>query len=132
MGIKFFCSSDSYDTVQVPTTTISDLINSAQNKPLKGINHIDESSVLPKSDNYIILEAYQYGKNLVIKIKYLDCVNYEGEKILLYKKTNIKDLLDQKHIDPHFSENKNFKSPFARFVPNDEGMKYAISLAKVI
>ena len=70
----------------------------------------------PNPKNYKIVKSEQIGEYLVLKIKYLDCVNYEGVKILVFK-TTLKKLLNQKYIDPHFCDNKKFISPIARFEP---------------
>lgn len=80
----------------------------------------------PKSDNYQILDYKESDNFLVVKIKYLDCTNFEGEKILVYKNIKVIDLWNQKLIDPHFSENKDYHSPIARFIPTQEGWNMAI------
>jgi len=79
--------------------------------------------VLPVPDpgNYEIKRHIYTGRYLLIEINYPDCDNYEGNKILLYENTSIQELINQKHIDPHFSENRNFRSPIARFQPTQEG-----------
>ena len=41
-------------------------------------------------------------------------------KIMVYE-CELGDLLRQKSIDPHFSDNKNFYSPIARFEPTIRG-----------
>lgn len=86
----------------------------------------------PKPDNYTIMDYVQIGNALVIKIKYHDCTNYEGVKILVYKNTTINDLRKQKYIDPHFCENKKFHSPIARFEPTDNGWNDALDYASTI
>ena len=79
---------------------------------------------------YRILTHKKIGQCLVVKIKYLDCTNYEGVKILVYKGIDIGKLRKQIKIDPHFSENKMYHSPIARFVPTEEGWTMACVLAK--
>lgn len=97
MGLRLF-SRDSYDcsTTQIPNTN-------------------------PNPDNWKILEHKQFDEYLVVEIRYPDCTNYEGVKILVYKDMDLKTLRKQKKIDPHFSENKDFKSPIARFEPTEDG-----------
>lgn len=80
----------------------------------------------PNPANYKILRSEQIGSYLVIEIQYLDCVNYEGKKILVYKDCTLDELQKQKLIDPHFCENKNFLSPISRFEPTEEGWGNAI------
>lgn len=79
----------------------------------------------PDPLRYKILDAIQYDKYLVVKIKYLNCINFEGVKILVYEDCTLLDLVKQEVIDPHFSNNKARKSPIARFVPTDSGMEMA-------
>lgn len=85
----------------------------------------------PNPSNYKIIRSKQVGKYLVIKIKYSDCTNYEGNKILIFRST-LEKLKKQKLIDPHFSENKNFISPIARFEPTFSGWINALSLVEKI
>lgn len=80
----------------------------------------------PNPKNYTIEKHKQCGSSLVVKIKYHDCTNYEGIKILVFKKTDINQLLAQKLIDPHFCENKKFLSPIARFEPTNNGWDDAV------
>lgn len=86
----------------------------------------------PNPNNYTILDKVRIGKHLVIKIQYHDCTNYEGVKILLYRNTTLLSLVKQKAIDPHFSNNKKYKSPFARFEPTEEGWETAIETAYLL
>ena len=67
---------------------------------------------LPNPDpaNYSIIRSKVIGKHLVIEIKYHDCINYEGHKIMVYE-CCLNDLIKQKIIDPHFTDNKNYFSP---------------------
>jgi len=92
------------------------------------------NNLQPRADKYVINKALHVNNHLILIITYENCNNYEGKKILLYKNTDINNLLlTNKHlIDPHFSDNKKFISPFARFEPTDEGLKAAIETAKQI
>ena len=86
----------------------------------------------PDPNNYEVLAAVALRGHLAIELKYPDCTNYEGHKILVFKNTTIQELMLQKTIDPHFSNNKNFKSPFARFEPTKEGWKQACNVLVVL
>lgn len=86
----------------------------------------------PKPDNYSIIKHEQIGKFLIVKIKYHDCTNYEGNKILIYEHCTIYNLLNQKYIDPHFCEDKDFYSPIARFKPDELGWDWAVALCKLL
>jgi hypothetical protein len=83
----------------------------------------------PNPANYKILRHKIVGECLVIEIQYKDCINYEGKKILVYLCT-LKDLKKQKLIDPHFSDNKKFISPIARFEPTKRGWIWASHFCK--
>ena len=131
MGMKLF-SSSSYDRKgdcrcdpPPPSTTInnsSTIIN----------NYATLQN--PDPNNYSIIDSAYYSKLthdvLVVRIKYPDCTNYEGVKILVYENVSLDDLKSQKSIDPHFSENKKYYSPIARFEPTEKGWKNANNFAK--
>jgi len=76
---------------------------------------------VPDPGNYKIVRSKAMYGNLLVKIKYPDCTNYEGNKILLYRNTTLKQLKAQKYIDPHFMNSKRIKSPVARFEPTKAG-----------
>ena len=79
----------------------------------------------PNPRNCKIIECYQNAKYLLVKVNYPDCTNFEGDKILLYENCTIEQLIAQGSIDPHFSNNKKYLSPIARFEPTKEGFKMA-------
>ena len=117
MGKFKLFSSSSYD---VPRSSVT---NFTFNSP---------SEKNPNPDNYKVLDHLQEKNNLMVKINYPDCDNYEGDKILIYKNTSLYDLINQKHIDPHFSNNKTFKSPFIRLEPTDEGWELGIKILQML
>ena len=114
MGIIKFGSSSSYDK-----------------KYNCGNDYSTPQVKLPNPDpsNFKIRKHKQYGKYLLVIIKYPDCKNYEGNKILLYKNAEIDDLKNQGSIDPHFSNNREYHTPVARFEPTDNGWLMAETLA---
>lgn len=83
----------------------------------------------PDPKNYKIVKAEEHGTYLIVQIKYPDCKNYEGNKILVFKNLTLIDLVNQKEIDPHFFQDPKIASPVARFVPTDEGWGMAVMLA---
>ncbi len=87
----------------------------------------DRPTRLPNPDpkNFEIVRSERHGSFLLVEVIYPDCTNYEGRKILLYEGVTLERLMDQGSIDPHFSENPNFASPIARFVPTEEGWDMA-------
>lgn len=92
-----------------------------------------EQNSNPDPSNYKILDYCVIKNNLLLVIKYPNCTNYEGLKLLLYKNINsiklLLNLTDNK-LDPHFFESTI--SPFARFKPDAEGVAAAKILANII
>lgn len=91
-------------------------------------DYVAAPAVAPNPDpsNYKILSAIENPNGLVVEIQYIGCTNYEGRKILVFEKgVTLIDLVNQKLIDPHFFQNKSFKSPIARFEPTVRGMNLA-------
>lgn len=88
----------------------------------------------PDPSNYQLVRAEEgLGKYLIVMIKYPDCKNYEGNKILVFKDVTLIELVNQKLIDPHFfpGDDKR-KSPIARFVPTEEGWQMALVFVKAL
>lgn len=86
----------------------------------------------PDPSNYKIVKSRQIGEYLLMMINYPDCTNYEGNKILLFRGTELDRLLKQNAIDPHFCTNKKFQSPIARFEPTHFGWDCGIKLIKLL
>jgi len=86
----------------------------------------------PDPNNYTIKKTEQIREYLIVFINYPNCFNYEGNKILVYKHTRINYLINQKSIDPHFSNNKKYISPIARFEPTNDGWLMAVKLCNVL
>ena len=87
----------------------------------------------PNPVNFTVRKSIELENgNLIVVVNYPDCKNYEGNKIILYRQISLQDLLRQRKIDPHFSENKSFFSPFARFEPTTQGLEAATKLAELI
>ncbi len=86
------------------------------------------SDKLPNPDpkKFEILEVGLNNDFTIVRVKYPDCTNYEGVKILVYKGHVIKEIMAAKEIDPHFCD--KHLSPIARFAPTEEGLKLALSL----
>ena len=84
----------------------------------------------PNPENFDILLLVKSGEFTVAKVKYPDCTNYEGEKILVFKGDVSKELSTAKELDPHFSKD-NKLSPIARFKPNAEGLRLALSMGSI-
>lgn len=87
--------------------------------------HVQLPNPNPDPSNWMILESRQIKDMLIVRIKYPNCTNYEGTKILVYEGVTIDQLKQQRAIDPHFSENEQFHSPVARFEPTARGWRMA-------
>lgn len=86
----------------------------------------------PNPNNYTVVRHLEIDNYLLIQIKYHDCTNYEGNKILLYKDCKFVELMKQGSIDPHFTNNSFYYSPIARFRPTDEDWDNAIKYINII
>jgi len=119
MGLNFFVSKSEFDKL---TSNFDGKI-----KKVFGTSSLPN----PNPANYTIVRSLVINGYLIIEIKYHDCTNYEGRKIMLYDSTLV-ELINQKLIDPHFSNNKKYISPIARFEPTKRGWKLACTLANCI
>lgn len=88
------------------------------------------SNIEPDPKKFIVEEAIDINGHCILTVIYPNCTTYEGKKILFFSDTESEDIIDQKVIDPHFSDKG--LSPFARFEPTDEGLLAAIKLARVL
>lgn len=79
----------------------------------------------PNPKRFQVLQSQAIGRFLLLKVRYPDCTNFEGLKILVFKDTNLNELLAQGAIDPHFSDSEKYRHPIARFIPTDDGWDMA-------
>lgn len=114
MGLGMGFSRDSYSGTVAPTI-IERIVEKLVPQPLPN----------PNPKNWQILKYREWKGYLIVEMQYPDCTNYEGKKILVYENTRLEDLKAQKLIDPHFSTNKKFRSPIARFEPTGRGWNMA-------
>lgn len=84
----------------------------------------------PNPKIFIIKQYKQINNLLITIIKYPNCVNYNGDKLLIFKNISIVDLFNKKKIDPHFLEKNKSYSPIARFIPTIEGWNMAENFCK--
>lgn len=80
----------------------------------------------PNPRNFSIIRSATVGDYTIVMIKYHDCTNYEGKKILVFEKRYVsaESLGEFKFIDPHFCEGQHL-SPIARFEPTVRGWEMA-------
>ena len=122
MGLSFLGSSSSYDSCKCAggggVTVSCKCASGGGEKRLPN----------PDPKNFEIERWKEIGNWFIVKIRYPDCTNYEGLKILVYQFAEIEGFILQgrkQGIDPHFAENKEWLSPFARFEPTEEGWEAA-------
>lgn len=84
----------------------------------------------PDPYNFRIDKHTQIENYLVLLVTYRGVTNYEGKKVLVYEDLTFEDVRKLKSLDPHFSDNKKFKSPIARFRPDITGWGMAIRFCK--
>jgi len=82
----------------------------------------------PDPSNYIILYGVQIGIYAILKIKYYGCINFEGNKICVFK-DSIERLKSMASIDPHFFDKSSL---IARFKPTEEGFAMAVNLCNLL
>lgn len=86
----------------------------------------------PNPKNFIIESNWTSGIYTIVKVRYPDCANFEGLKILVFRNVTIGQINKFKFLDPHFYNSKENASPIARFVPTDEGMIMAIKFVNMM
>lgn len=78
----------------------------------------------PNPSRWTPLEVKEYRNGYVMRVRYHDCTNFEGIKVIVYRGK----YKPREHLDPHFYDGKD--APIARFRPDDEGWKMACKLAE--
>lgn len=122
MGVCKPISSSSFDNVPLGMTI----------RQAEKLGIIKESpSGNPDPKNFEIINWKIIGNWTVALVIYPDCQNYEGRKIMVYDKPNLDEVIAANggSLDPHFSDNKSFISPIARFEPTQRGFRLAEAFA---
>ena len=84
----------------------------------------------PNPGRFVLLGTEQVGPHVVAKIKYLDCTNFEGVKVCVYRCATCSQIRKAHMLDPHFAERG--LAPFARFTPTREGEEAARAFARTL
>ena len=100
------------------------------NPPAVTVNNKVVVLHVPNPENFRIKRITEIGNYTIAFIRYPDCKNYEGNKILVFPGQKSLSLRRARYIDPHFTKSR--LSPIARFEPTDMGCEMAISLAKAL
>jgi len=80
----------------------------------------------PNPARFTILRTKQVGSAVVAEVRYPDCTNYEGRKVLVFDNTNEDALRKRTTLDPHFAESGG---PVARLEPTERGWSLATEIA---
>jgi hypothetical protein len=64
-------------------------------------------------------------------IRYPDCTNYEGRKIVLFENVTEEQIKKLKFIDPHFC-NGDHIAPIARYVPTSQGWDRGVKMMQLL
>lgn len=130
MGLNFLNSSSSYDCPDGNTRKNKNSVSMFDRwKKSDKSNNVNLPN--PRPDNYTLLRSEVLNGYLIIELKYHDCTNYEGRKIMVYKCT-LNQLMKQRIIDPHFCNNSDYFSPIARFEPTENGWKNACLFVNIL
>ena len=78
----------------------------------------------PDPKRWAILQKFEFPHAYVLIVKYHDCTNFEGVKVMVYL-GKWKD--GNSRLDPHFSP--DIDSPVARFKPDAQGIEWAKDFA---
>jgi len=121
MGIKMFGNSE------CGCSSVSDQVKKLEQKvrELEGLPN-------PNPRNFRIGVFESQGPYMAVRVKYPDCKNYEGDKILAFKGLNINKLMNARFIDPHFCDSGKHPSPIARFEPTNEGWRMARKFIRML
>lgn len=92
--------------------------------------YVNKTLPNPNPNNFNIVKIETVNCFTVVIVKYPDCTNYEGVKILVYKDLELSTIVNAKFLDPHFCENKICCSPVARFEPTEQGWNMAINFCQ--
>lgn len=102
--------------------------------PFIKVREIGQVQITPDPSKFTLDAVKQVGNHLVLRIFYHEAKNYEGKKILVFKNCTYQQIVNYNNgvIDPHFAENPDYISPFARFEPTNEGWLNAIRLCETL
>ena len=92
----------------------------------------EEPLKLPNPDptKFEIRNSHFINDLVILEVLYPGCTNYEGRKVLVFKKDVYDKLIAKSPVvmDPHFTD-KGF-APIARFAPTQEGWDNGIIFMK--
>ena len=102
-------------------------IASQSNEDFSGILPPKKDSVNPNPFNFQVTKRQDKGDFSLLEVKYPNCTNFKGNKILLLKRNGIK-LENLKCLDPHFLEEHGNVEIFGRFRPTEDVWKLGLQM----
>ena len=90
----------------------------ARNSQIRYMNNTPHPND-PDPSLFIIMHVEQIGSCVLAIIKYPNCTNFEGEKVIVWKDRTVSEIQEMVSIDPHFNETD--KTLVARFIPTGVG-----------
>lgn len=82
-----------------------------------------KSNINPDPTKFKILRRIDKGNISLIEVKFENCINYEGNKIIVMDRLQLENSIQTNNLDPHFS-NKG-QTVIARFEPTIKGWEMA-------
>lgn len=80
----------------------------------------------PDPSRWTLLRLEQCARGYVLMVRYHDCTNFEGVKVMVYRG----QYSERRSLDPHFYEGDD--APIARFRPDTAGWEMALNLARTL
>ena len=101
-----------------------------------GIPHFNSSNVAlnkqpPNPATFKIIHIKECGNYCVVLVNYPDCINYNGNKLLITRNISGENLTKLKYLDPHFVEFSELEI-VARFLPTEEGIQSAFNFIETL
>lgn len=85
----------------------------------------------PDPQNFEVMTVKIKGDYAIVSVKYPDCTNYEGNKLLVFEGVTEAEIRGWTFIDPHFCEGDH-PTPIARFEPTIKGWGLAVCMCQGI
>ena len=95
------------------------------------LSEVFQLSGNPDPELFVIKMTEVIGRFVIVEVCYLDCTNYEGNKILVFENVLVATIANLRVLDPHFCTGAH-PSPIARFVPTKQGLKYARKFCRAL
>lgn len=85
----------------------------------------------PNPKKFFVIQKKQIGDFCILLVKYPDCKNFEGIKVMVFEGDAL-EISKAQILDPHFSDKAGALAPVARFVPTPKGWFMAETLCRLL